>query len=54
MTTVKQIIEQLKDYPEDTEVIAFDPEFMTAAPVTGYLYDPEKKTLEICTDDQEG
>ena len=50
---LKDFIEQVKHYPEDTIILAYDPEDEAVIPVTGLLFTPDDKasTLEICTDD---
>jgi len=54
--TIKELIERLKEYPEDTIVLAFDGETGEMEDITGFLFQPGDNkqiisSLEICTDD---
>lgn len=51
--TIEDLQKQLDNYPTDTIIIAFDPEIDNVIPITGLLYDPNKNTLELCTDDND-
>lgn len=48
---VKQLIQLLKLYPADTEVLVFDPEVSFTVPVTGMIFDESADTLELTSDD---
>jgi hypothetical protein len=60
--TIKQLIEQLKEYPENTIVMAYDADSEQMEDITGFLFCPRQNhetegivdILEICTDTQEG
>jgi len=52
--TIKELVERLKEYPEDTEVLTWDPDYGGSLTITGFLYHEIRKTLEFCTDDVEG
>ena len=49
------LIEQLKQYPDDTEIMAFNGDEGETMPVTGLLYIPGiggyAGALEFCTDE---
>jgi len=51
--TIAQLIKNLEKYPDDTKVLVYDPEEQDMVGITGFLYDPDANTLEICTDDNE-
>jgi hypothetical protein len=53
--TKAELIEQMKQYPDDTELYAFNGDEGQIVPVTGLLFDPSEHgqppTLEFCTDE---
>ncbi len=48
--TCKELIERLKEYPENTVVLIWDPNVERCETITGFLYDPAG-SLELCSDD---
>jgi hypothetical protein len=51
---IDEFIKWLKDgkIPEDTCIELYDPDAELWLTPTGYVYDPEKKTVRIYTDEQ--
>lgn len=47
--TIKQVIQLLKLYPDDTVVLVLDEETSAPCPVTDLLYDEVTKSLEFVT-----
>jgi hypothetical protein len=48
---IKELINLLQLYPEDTEVLAFDEDVSVPVPITGAIYSEGDETLELTTDD---
>lgn len=49
--TVKELKEELNNYPQDALIMVYDPEVGEAIEATGFLLDPTNNTLEIHSDD---
>lgn len=49
--TIKEFFEKVQNLPDDTIIIAFDADSGQREELTGFVFDPEARTLSIYTDD---
>lgn len=49
--TILDLLAKLARLPPDTEVIIYDPDSGGVEDVTGFVYDPEGKTVQLYSDD---